>query len=424
MARAASTWRATPIRCGAGLLRSRGGRRPDHRQPVAPFAGARRRPLRPLPRPADRRRRRALPGARRSVRARRRSGALRARRSGATRRSRGDRAGVRGALLGRRHAAPHRLRVPGPAAVALRQRGALTCTSCHGMHDGDPRGQLRARFAAGGRRRTHVHRLPRGARRRAAGARVPRAPRSGRRGGGGRCVGCHMPRIVYGVLDVHRSHRIEVPDPARAAAAGRPDACTGCHVERDGRLGGGSGAPALGRGALCAGRRSPDGDRRRCEALFGGAPVARATAADALGAGPPAPTRGAAGASRRGAARCHGGGRATRRCGTSPGAACAGWSPRPPPRAAGFAADYDASADARPADRRGRPAARGTRPSGGRAARGAHRSAGKVGATAICRWVNDGESAPDDQPARFDGRLTRRLTDGRRLVGRRSRPGG
>src|SRR5205814_5274457 len=28
-------------------------------------------------------------------------------------------------------------------------RGPLTCTSCHGMHDGDPRGQIRARF--GGR---------------------------------------------------------------------------------------------------------------------------------------------------------------------------------------------------------------------------------------------------------------------------------
>src|SRR4029077_17620597 len=51
-------------------------------------------------------------------------------------------------------------------------------------------------------------------------------------GAGARCVGCHMPRIVYGVLDIHRSHRIEVPDPARAAGLGRPDACTGCHADQ------------------------------------------------------------------------------------------------------------------------------------------------------------------------------------------------
>ena len=38
-------------------------------------------------------------------------------------------------------------------------------------------------------------------------------------GAGARCVGCHMPRIVYGVLDIHRSHRIEVP---RSRARGRP----------------------------------------------------------------------------------------------------------------------------------------------------------------------------------------------------------
>jgi hypothetical protein len=72
-----------------------------------------------------------------------------------------------------------------------------------------------------------------------------------------------MPRIVYGVLDVHRSHRIEIPDPARAAAAGRPDACSSCHV-------GGQGA----------GARAP------LETVFTGDPVERAVAADALGRAP------------------------------------------------------------------------------------------------------------------------------------------
>jgi hypothetical protein len=41
-----------------------------------------------------------------------------------------------------------------------------------------------------------------------------------------------MPKIVYGVLEVHRSHRIDSPDAARDAAAGRPNACALCHVDR------------------------------------------------------------------------------------------------------------------------------------------------------------------------------------------------
>jgi hypothetical protein len=41
-----------------------------------------------------------------------------------------------------------------------------------------------------------------------------------------------MPKVVYGILGVHRSHQIEVPDPARDAETGRPDACTLCHQDR------------------------------------------------------------------------------------------------------------------------------------------------------------------------------------------------
>jgi hypothetical protein len=45
-------------------------------------------------------------------------------------------------------------------------------------------------------------------------------------GEGARCIGCHMPRIVYGVLDIHRSHRIDGPQ----TVGDRPDACVLCHV--------------------------------------------------------------------------------------------------------------------------------------------------------------------------------------------------
>jgi hypothetical protein len=152
--------------------------------------------------------------------------------------------------------------------------GALTCTSCHGMHDDDPRGQVRARFrgAAADGMCTQCH---------AALADAAAATRHAHHADGVRCVSCHMPRIVYGVLDVHRSHRIEVPEPAKAAAAGRPDACTGCHVawapER---------AAAL-RARLWGRPMTPTPEALSpLDAVLAGDPITRAVSADALGRAP------------------------------------------------------------------------------------------------------------------------------------------
>jgi predicted CXXCH cytochrome family protein len=154
------------------------------------------------------------------------------------------------------------------------QEGALTCTTCHGMHEGDPRGQLRAglRGAAADGMCTGCHSTF------ADPAAAAKHTHHDPGGAGARCVGCHMPRVVYGVLDVHRSHRIEVPDPARAAAAGRPDACTGCHVAETpawaaaerARLWGGAGVTA------------PEAPSPLA-AVFAGDALERAVAADALG---------------------------------------------------------------------------------------------------------------------------------------------
>jgi hypothetical protein len=105
------------------------------------------------------------------------------------------------------------------------QRGELTCLSCHGMHEGDPRGQLRPdKLGAAQCTQCHAELAASGAQRAHARHPEPGALPS--------CVDCHMPSVVYGVLDVHPSHRIELPDPARDAAAQRPDACTLCHVEQ------------------------------------------------------------------------------------------------------------------------------------------------------------------------------------------------
>lgn len=99
--------------------------------------------------------------------------------------------------------------------------GELTCLSCHEMHGGDPHGQLEPPMR-GDAACTQCHAEI------AAdlSAHTHHAPDSS----GSRCMECHMPRIVYGVLDIHRSHRIEIPDVKRDVEAGRPNACTSCHL--------------------------------------------------------------------------------------------------------------------------------------------------------------------------------------------------
>ncbi|MEO0325882.1 MAG: multiheme c-type cytochrome, partial [Myxococcota bacterium] len=128
------------------------------------------------------------------------------------------------------------------------QRGDATCTTCHGMHTGDPAGQLRPELGEDGSC-VGCH----------AGAAEDGHARAGHEAVA--CVDCHLPRNVYGVLAAHRTHRVQVPSPGGLT----PDACTTCHVCAD--------PTSLG------GRRGPSMHAR----LFGGDPVERALAADALG---------------------------------------------------------------------------------------------------------------------------------------------
>jgi hypothetical protein len=153
------------------------------------------------------------------------------------------------------------------------QRGELSCLSCHGMHEGDPRGQLRP-DKLGAAQCTQCHTpLASSAAQRAHDHHPAQAAS---------CVDCHMPNVVYGVLDVHPSHRIELPDPARAAAAGRPDACTLCHVERT-RAWAAEQRAALWGGADSAPAPAASAWSEVETQLYAGDPVERALAAHALG---------------------------------------------------------------------------------------------------------------------------------------------
>ena len=107
--------------------------------------------------------------------------------------------------------------------------GQFSCGSCHTMHGGDVAGQI-APEMRGDRACTQCH-AEIGA---AVAAHTHHAPESS----GSRCLDCHMPRAVYGVLNIHRSHRVESPDVRRDVEGGRPNACTTCHADRDARWAG------------------------------------------------------------------------------------------------------------------------------------------------------------------------------------------
>ncbi|MGD8861641.1 MAG: cytochrome c3 family protein [Myxococcales bacterium] len=173
------------------------------------------------------------------------------------------------------------------------ERGELQCTSCHAMHAGDPRGQLRP-DRPGDAMCTQCH--DELAEADAVAAHARHDPGSA----GSHCVGCHMPRSVYGLVRAHRSHRVASPPSDPLAAAGSPNACVLCHVDRD--LGWATaqtrrlwGADGRGRDA----EASPDAMPELTRMLLSGDPIERAVAADALG-GPEADAAGADAAARAG----------------------------------------------------------------------------------------------------------------------------
>jgi hypothetical protein len=100
---------------------------------------------------------------------------------------------------------------------------ALTCMTCHTMHSGDRHGMIREDARGNGPCLTcHLD----------LAEDIEAHTFHPADSAGSNCYSCHMPEIVYGVMEVHRSHRIEVPDPAANAAAGRPNACNLCHLDQ------------------------------------------------------------------------------------------------------------------------------------------------------------------------------------------------
>jgi len=98
-----------------------------------------------------------------------------------------------------------------------------------------------------------------------------------------------MPRVVYGVMSVHPTHEITVPDPRKTIAQAVPNACNQCHLDKSVNWAL-SAAAKLWPSRFGGAKQSADQDFNLPEgvrALFAGDALTRAVAAEALGGGGP-----------------------------------------------------------------------------------------------------------------------------------------
>jgi len=104
--------------------------------------------------------------------------------------------------------------------------GKLWCGSCHSQHKSDPVNLLWASMQADSDTAcTQCHKEIGGAVAAHTHHKVDSV--------GSRCVNCHMPHTVYGLLKGIRNHRIDSPHvTGRTGGSERPNACNLCHVDR------------------------------------------------------------------------------------------------------------------------------------------------------------------------------------------------
>lgn len=145
--------------------------------------------------------------------------------------------------------------------------GQATCITCHEAHGGNPEGMITEANRDGAACLDCHQPIAQDI---SAHTRHPADSEASE------CVACHMPRMVYGVMAIHRSHDIELPDPLGHAAAERPDACSNCHLDRS----------AQWLAAAIDSDTAPAADTESPQwllDLLGGDPVQRAVAAESAG---------------------------------------------------------------------------------------------------------------------------------------------
>ena len=104
------------------------------------------------------------------------------------------------------------------------QGGAMSCLSCHSMHESKPDDWQLAAERDGNAACTQCHA--------AIGARLAEHTHHRAGSSGSLCYNCHMPHTTYGLLRAMRSHTIRVPRVEETLETGRPNACNLCHLDR------------------------------------------------------------------------------------------------------------------------------------------------------------------------------------------------
>ncbi len=105
------------------------------------------------------------------------------------------------------------------------KKGELTCNDCHTMHEGNPKGMIKDEMLTN-HACTTCHKKDK------YNNNIALHTKHKANSDGSLCYNCHMPKIVYGIMTFHRSHKIESPNTKYELAHDKPNACAACHVDK------------------------------------------------------------------------------------------------------------------------------------------------------------------------------------------------
>jgi hypothetical protein len=102
-------------------------------------------------------------------------------------------------------------------------KGELTCNDCHSMHDGNPKGMIKDKNLTN-EACLNCHE--------SYAKNITQHTGHKESSDGSLCYNCHMPKITYGIMTFHRSHKIESPNPIEEFSHDKPNACIACHIDK------------------------------------------------------------------------------------------------------------------------------------------------------------------------------------------------
>lgn len=153
----------------------------------------------------------------------------------------------------------------------------INCMTCHTMHEGEPKGQLKPEMRTNAAC-TQCHTSLNEQTALAQHTKHTSADATS-------CYSCHMPQVVYGIMTFHPTHDISVPNPQLTVEKNVPNACNQCHVDKSVNWAIDATKNLWASNRFANAQKSSDAQFNQPEAvrmLFAGDALARALAADAL----------------------------------------------------------------------------------------------------------------------------------------------